>query len=236
MSDIMAMDRGNHSLKAALISGGRITKRWRDADGSGILTGESVDLLAFCSVVPSWSAAIRSVAAAMGVADVREVTSSSGFPFDLAVEHPETTGTDRLCAASGAWAEGSREAVIVDAGTAVTVDRLSERGFLGGCIFPGSFMLARALAKDTAALPLVEPGEDQGEPPGRSTREAIARGIHWGLIGAVGRLVEMTRGDEGDIPVFLTGGMAQALRPHIPGEVRVRPDLVLEGIFALVAG
>src|SRR6185503_14975808 len=74
---------------------------------------------------------------------------------------PERVGADRLYAAAGAVALYARSCVVVDAGTALTVDAVfvgdGTRAFLGGAIAPGPRLLAAALASGTARLPLIEP-------------------------------------------------------------------------------
>jgi len=144
-------------------------------------------------------------------------------------------GIDRLAAAAAAnlLRTPGRGAIVIDCGTAATVDMLSAEGeFLGGAILPGPALMARALAEGTSRLPEVQALERSAPPamPGRSTHEAIGAGIGWGMQGAVARLVEEARETLGaDAEVFLTGGWMAAVREAVPGAIEV-PDLVLAGI------
>lgn len=102
-------------------------------------------------------------------------------PLPLEVDYPERVGMDRLMGAVAAerLRRPGRAAVIIDMGTAVTVDALAPDGrFLGGAILPGIQMAAAALHRDTDALPLVrfDPNEPP-EPIGRSTEPAIRSGL-----------------------------------------------------------
>ncbi|MFM8705521.1 MAG: type III pantothenate kinase, partial [Planctomycetia bacterium] len=127
-----------------------------------------------------------------------------------------------------------RPAIVVDCGTAATVDVVSPSGaFLGGAILPGPALMARALAEGTSKLPAVAALQEQEAPPampGRSTHEAIAAGIGWGIRGAIARLVEEARGAVGaKADVILTGGWRGAVRDALPGAIEM-PELVLAGI------
>lgn len=157
------------------------------------------------------------------------------LPLVVRVIEPDRVGIDRLAAAAAATIvkPPDRPAIVVDCGTAATVDMVSIDGhFLGGAILPGPGLLARALAEGTSRLPAVAALESAPPPrmPGRSTQEAIAAGIGWGLRGAIARLVEEARdAGEGNPQVILTGGSAGLLRDVLADAVEL-PDLVLAGI------
>ena len=161
------------------------------------------------------------------------------LPVTVGVDVPDRVGIDRVCAAAAAHAaRAGRPVVVVDCGTATTVDMVSAAGeFLGGAILPGPALLARALAEGTSRLPEVAALDTAPPPPlpGRSTQAAIAAGIGWGMRGAVARLVaEAQTAIGGTADVILTGGSAGVVRDALPGAVEM-PDLVLAGI-ALAAG
>jgi len=161
------------------------------------------------------------------------------LPLTIRLAEPQKVGIDRLAAAAAACLVKSagRSAIIVDCGTAATVDMLSADGeFLGGAILPGPALLAKALAEGTSRLPEVLSLEHGGPPPmpGRSTQEAIAAGIGWGMQGAVVKLVlEAQRAFNGEAEVILTGGWRGAVRDVLPGAIDL-PDLVLTGIALAV--
>jgi type III pantothenate kinase len=235
---IILLDVGNVAAKAVLVESARFTKRWRfDTAGD---PGEAIERLveagpeglAYSSVVPAWTGALRSIRKRELIGKIVEAGPSSGLPFGMSVEEPMGVGPDRLCAAAGAWAEGSEEAVIVDAGTAVTVDLLSGGYFRGGSIFPGLSLLAGALHGGTALLPLIGDLPGAIEPPGRSTADAMMAGITWGLVGAVKELVSRTLPEGADL--WVTGGGGEFLAPYLGHTVRLERDLVLKGLLSFM--
>src|SRR5262245_52231159 len=156
------------------------------------------------------------------------------------VDEPEEVGIDRLLgvlAAKQVVAAG-QPAIVVDAGSAVTVNLLDEAGaFAGGAIFPGLRLMAEALHDNTAQLPLVKVTEHAPVVPARSTIPAIAAGIHWAVVGGVSALLrnlaEALPSVE-PLPVFLTGGDAAVITPDLLDRdqfrYEVRPLLTLEGL------
>ena len=157
------------------------------------------------------------------------------LPLEIMVAEPHRVGIDRLAAAAAAGLvrRPGRGVIIVDCGTAATVDLVSASGaFLGGAILPGPALMARALAEGTSRLPAVAALEQETPPvmPGRSTQDAIAAGIGWGFRGAIARLVEEARASIGvEADVILTGGWRGAVRDDLPGAIEM-PELVLAGI------
>ena len=174
----------------------------------------------------------------MRVADASWFCSAA----DVGVEHelvePETAGADRALAVVAAigLAPRGRPGLIVSCGTAITIERISERGvWQGGAIAPGLRVAAGALHNQTAKLPFVEL---QQAPPhwGASTRPAVEAGVFWGTVGAVR---ELRPGQAGRISAGNHGSFGpEAMRRYSPGRsparFRVEPDLVLLGLCRAV--
>jgi type III pantothenate kinase len=145
-------------------------------------------------------------------------------------------GADRLLAAVAVncLRDPARAAIVVDAGSAITVDLVSSDGcFQGGVILPGFQMTARALAEGTDLLPLVEGPLVVDTPAvvGKSTVAAIRSGLFWGGVGAVRELIARISADLAARPqVFIAGGDAGRLAPFLDDDVRIVRDLVLAGI------
>ncbi|MBL4769924.1 MAG: type III pantothenate kinase [Planctomycetes bacterium] len=139
--------------------------------------------------------------------------------LELRIRHPETAGMDRLYAARAAfeWA-GQKSVIVVDAGTALTVDVVvpdaagSGGAFLGGAIAPGPEMLASALGEGGAKLSKVQP-EPHVKALGQETSEALASGVVVGFEGAALHLVErlVLEAQLEDPTVVLTGGASDYL-------------------------
>lgn len=169
------------------------------------------------------------------------IRSSEEFPIRIQVDEPRRVGLDRLlnAVAAGQLRDEQQSAVIVDCGTASTVDFVSREGaFEGGAILPGFGLSARALNEYTDALPLVsfvELAEQveaaSGLPAlGRNTRSAIQSGIFWGQVGAIRELVSRLSESDKEPPLLiLTGGGSSALAPFLSDAVHC-PLLPLQGL------
>ncbi len=121
--------------------------------------------------------------------------ASGDLPLEVRVARPDMVGIDRLvdAVAVNRLREAGRRAVIVDVGSAITVDLVSPDGaFLGGAILPGIAMSARALHEFTDLLPLVDMAELTAPPPplGTATVPAMESGLFWGAVGSIRQLIE----------------------------------------------
>ncbi len=168
--------------------------------------------------------------------DAITLLSAADVPLAVRVPRPDMVGIDRLldALAANALRIPGRSAVVVDVGSAVTVDLLDEEGaFRGGAIFPGLGMAAKALHQFTDLLPLIEPEEFVEPPPpyGTDTAAAMRAGLYWSIVGAVRELAEQV-GAESQRPaqVFITGGSAAALAQSLGPHACYVPHLTLAGI------
>jgi type III pantothenate kinase len=163
---------------------------------------------------------------------VLESWKQLGLP--VLVEVPERVGIDRLLNAVAASTHLPRGtgAVLIDAGSAVTVDWLDETGaFRGGAIFPGLRLMTRALHDYTALLPLVEIRAPHPPMPGKSTITAIEVGVLGAVVGGIHYLVQqLAMSASGTPPLFLTGGDATLLRRAWDADVILWPHMTLEGL------
>jgi type III pantothenate kinase len=164
--------------------------------------------------------------------------SHADVPIPVAVEAPERVGLDRLLNALAARARvgPGQAAIIVDAGTAVTVDLLDASGvFAGGAIAPGLSLLPRALHHHTTTLPLLAELPAAPPLPGRNTQAAMQAGVVWLFIGGVRELVERLAGACTTEPtVLVTGGDAAWVGGwSLPTELV--PTLTLEGVSLAAA-
>ena len=152
------------------------------------------------------------------IVDVHTLTGTD-FPLPIDVCWPERVGHDRLAAAVavGRSKPTDRSAILVDAGSAITVDAVSREGeFLGGAILPGLQIATTALSNATDRLPFVEVQATDTAPHvlGRSTEEAIRSGVFWGAVGAIRQLTERLRShlqnERGTASaLYVTGGAAR---------------------------
>jgi type III pantothenate kinase len=161
------------------------------------------------------------------------------LPLELDVETPERVGMDRLlnAVAGNRIRRAGEPLIVIDVGTATTVDAVSADGvFLGGAILAGPELTARALHEYTAALPHVTLEElARSEPPviGRNTQEAIASGLYWGHWQSVWsycvRMMEPL-GISHAPQTILTGGAAYLFVNRLAPAHTYLPHLTLQGL------
>jgi len=153
------------------------------------------------------------------------------LPIKVLTDQPEQTGVDRVLNIAAAHEQMGKACVVVDAGTAITIDVCNDAGeFLGGAIAPGAAMQFEALAEKTAKLPKIQLAAPT-EPFGKSTITAIQQGVYHGIRGMVKELVENYATELGNWPdVIATGGDAPMLFEGWELIHAVAPDLTLYGI------
>jgi type III pantothenate kinase len=151
-----------------------------------------------------------------------------------AYRDPSQLGSDRWASLLAAHAFGGGHKLVVNAGTALTIDALTADGrFLGGLIVPGAALMRRSLDRGTAGLRLTE-GEFHDFP--RATPDAITSGAIQACVGAVARLRDaMARGGTAPEAIVLSGGAAAEIADHLPIAVELRENLVLDGLVLIAA-
>jgi len=157
------------------------------------------------------------------------------LPIQTRVDFPDRVGLDRLAAAVAANVirSQSRPAIVIDAGSAITVDLVAADGtFEGGVILPGFRMSAEALyGADLLPLAVLSPDEEPPPVVGKNTEAAIRSGLFWGAVGAVREIVSRMAADL-DIPpeIFVTGGDLRQLTQQLRDEATFVPHMVLAGV------
>jgi type III pantothenate kinase len=158
------------------------------------------------------------------------LSHKSRLPFKIEYETPETLGPDRIAAVAGAYnAFKEIDVLIIDAGTALTFDFLSDNIYKGGNISPGLAMRFRALNKFTERLPLVSPAEDFTF-PGRNTTDAIRAGVITGITYEINEYIRTFEKMCTQFKIILTGGDSEYLKNKIDYEVTCMPDIVTDGL------
>jgi type III pantothenate kinase len=168
--------------------------------------------------------------------DELHVLGYRDLPLEVRADVPDKVGVDRLAAAVAANAtrDPSRPCIVIDAGSAVTVDLVSAAGsFEGGVILAGFKMQGEALFGGADQLPLTVLAPNDQPPPvlGKNTEAAIRSGLFWGAVGSVREIVAGLSAPLNPPPqVIVTGGDLRQLAKHLGGEARYVPNLVLAGI------
>jgi type III pantothenate kinase len=143
-------------------------------------------------------------------------------------EQPERLGSDRWAALIAAWNQVQGACLVVNCGTATTVDALSDRGeFPGGLILPGAGLMQHSLATNTAQL-LAEQGVLRDFP--RNTADAIHSGMLRATLGAIRHQFDLLVSRYGTVRCLLSGGAAGVIQPHLDLPSERMDNLVLMGL------
>jgi type III pantothenate kinase len=151
-------------------------------------------------------------------------------------DNPAEVGADRIVNAVAAKERYGTPAIVVDFGTATTLDLLGEDGaYLGGAIAPGPGISSEALFTKAAKLPKVEFARPLTV-MGRNTVASMQSGLYWGYVGLVEGLVRRMGEEQGGIEtVVATGGFAPVIAQDCPSIKHVDEDLTLWGLQLLYA-
>lgn len=168
--------------------------------------------------------------------DSVRVLGHTDFPMKIDVDFPERVGLDRLAAATAArfLKKPYSAAIVIDAGTATTVDAVSVAGdFLGGAILASASLMLKSLGAHTRLLPTLRDDAAPEAPTaiGRNTEAALRSGAFWGQVGAIQTLlVEQQKLLGSEVEVMLCGGVSKLLESQLRPKPQRWPGLVLGGI------
>jgi type III pantothenate kinase len=166
--------------------------------------------------------------------------AAGDLPLRVELPRPDMVGVDRLldAVAANQLRPADRAAVVIDLGTAITVDLISADGaFQGGAILPGLMTSAKALNQFTDMLPLL--AELNGAPAalGKSTLEAMRSGLFWGAVGGIRELVARYAEQLPAPPaVIVAGGSSHVVADLLGNDARHEPHLTLAGIALAARG
>jgi type III pantothenate kinase len=173
--------------------------------------------------------------------DQFEILTHQQIPLKIDVDSPDKVGIDRLLAAVAAVKDfGGIPMLLVDAGTAITVDAVQNGTFCGGAILPGMHAQSETYPRVSKKLPVVQFSHDfvmKPGSPGKNTEDAVHNGCYWGTIGAIRLFYELffPRKVLKKVLLILTGGDAKFLVPGLlrvftKEQIKYHHSLVLEGI------
>ena len=234
----LAIDQGNTMLKFTLFDGDVVVDTCRFPSGAvedvfSVLEHCGADCGAFCSVGRMDSRMVESLRLAL---DGKLLILSRSTPLPIAIDYrtPSTLGLDRIALAAGAARMYGGECVmVVDAGTAVTLDVVDAApAFRGGRITAGMRLRFEALHAHTSALPEMDAS---GSLPmlGDSTETAIRSGVVWGLSDEIVETFRQYKENYGCTRAVLTGGdsglLSECIKTRIPADHV--PDLMARGLL-----
>jgi type III pantothenate kinase len=234
---ILAIDIGNTSASFGLFNRKRLVKKWR-CETDKILKfvakrnvrPPKLDGIIISSVVPSLDANIfAALKKKFGTKPIFITHKNSGIK--IGYSKPKEIGADRLADAVAAWEKYKKACIIVDFGTATTLDYIDNAGFYwGGPIAPGIGVANEALYMSAAKLPRAKILPIKKMIPS-STVKAMQSGIYQGYIGLVERLVKMTIKEVGGRPkIIATGGLSPLIKKGTGIFNIVDPLLTLKGL------
>ena len=237
---MLAIDVGNSRIVAALFAGDAIIETFsfatRDA-AQGLLALEprlrsaAAQGAAVASVRPQLAQDVAVEFAAAGL-DLMVIDGASDSGLINAYATPETLGVDRLVGAAAArHFHDGRDLIVIDAGTATTVDYVTAAGeFLGGVIAPGLLSAGDGLKSRAPLLPPVKFGP-VASAIGRTTAEAMLAGALVGHAAMLKGLVEFMASEKQSQPLVLaTGGCVSYLADWLPPDWLIDEQLTLKGI------
>ena len=230
----LIVDIGNTLVKSALLERRRVVEEHTD----GVFCPEAVAGLlergrVRRAILSSTRGEMPEVAAWLRerVSSLLLFTPQTPVPIRNVYRTPQTLGRDRLAAAVGATVLfPGRNVLIVDFGTAVTIDLVTADGtFRGGCISPGMRIRFRALHDYTARLPLCSATERE-ELLGGSTDEAIRQGVMNSIAFEIEGYMTRMREKIDDLCVIFTGGDAKYFAKRIKNTIFANRNLVFCGL------
>lgn len=245
---LLVVDVGNTNIVLGVFDGERLAASWRLDTGlrrtedelavtvrqlfeMGGFDLSSVEDAAISCVVPPALPAV--VGFCRRVLSIDPLVVAPGIKTGVIIktEDPREVGADRIVNAAGALAKYAPPLVIVDFGTAITIDAVSEKSeYLGGAIVPGIALSLNALYHHAAKLPEVE----LARPPsviGKNTVSSMQSGAYYGFTGLVDGIVNRMKKVLSPEPmVIATGGEAGLIAPASSTIEKVEENLTLEGL------
>ena len=245
---LLAIDIGNTNLVIGCIKNDEIlfkariaTDRTRTSDQYGVeiknmieafgVRAEEIDDCIISSVVPPVFNSVKT--GVIKVIGKQPMVVGPGLKtgLNIHVDVPSQVGSDRIVIAVAALAEYKAPLILMDLGTATTIEVVEpENVYMGGVIFPGVKVSLDALTSRTAQLPGISLDKPQ-QVIGRNTVDCMRSGMMYGTAAMIDGLVERIEEELGHSSTLIaTGGMAQFITPLCRRDIILEKDLLLKGL------
>ena len=249
---LLAIDVGNTNIVLGVFDGNSLVRSWRlhtvrerTSDELGLLVDalfahdkidrSKIQGIILASVVPPLTTTTRAMVERYF--GVKALTIEPGLDTGMPIlyDNPAEVGADRIVNGVGAFERFGRAArrplVVLDFGTATTLDAITAKGeYLGGAICPGVQISADALFQRAARLPRIDVRKPT-QVIGRTTVGAMEAGLFYGYVGMVEGLVRRMSDELGGNALCIaTGGLAEVIAPETAVIHHVDPDLTLHGL------
>ena len=234
----LIVDVGNSRAKIVVVEDYKILYQTvADSLSDDILSGIVSQYKAVCSAIISTTRGdgeyLRALVARWVDRVLLFAPATTPIPLRNGYHTPQTLGADRLAAAIGAWAmKPESDVMVVDFGTAITVDYVVGGEYRGGNISPGVTTRFRALADYTACLPLCAPTEEVLE-YGRTTKEAIEQGVMRGVEHEIRGYVEAFSKENDKNRIIFTGGDAKYFVKRIKNTIFADCEPLIYGLITI---
>ncbi len=229
----LIVDEGNTLCKIAVLDKSEVLCEWSDKEFDMAKATECVEQFSIdkAIVVSTRGGAERICNALRSKIDrVLHFSSQTEVPIEIAYSSRQTLGADRIAVAVGVVCEmGVKDALVVDMGSAITYDVIENGVFKGGNISLGVAMRFKALHDYTAALPLCEATEPNGE-FGKSTQEAIEQGVMQGVLYEIEGYVERVSAENDKKSIIFCGGDAESFVNRIKSAIFAPRKLMFTGL------
>jgi type III pantothenate kinase len=245
---LLAIDIGNTNIVLGLYQERKLVTHWRlftqaerTADEYGVIISHLVVAAGFrCDQ-------IRAIVASCVVPPMVSVTQELALKFfkieplmvgpgiktgmPILYDSPKDVGADRIVNGIAAYEKYRNACIVVDFGTATTVDFISRKGeYVGGAIAPGLLISLEALVQRASKLPRIEIVKPK-EIVGKNTVHSIQAGIFYGYVGLVDGIVSRIQKENGvEAKVVATGGLAPLVASECASIDEVDEFLTLEGL------
>jgi type III pantothenate kinase len=245
---LLAIDIGNTNIVLGLYQAKRLITHWRlatqaerTADEYGVIISQLIDYsghhcrqistIAVSCVVPPMLTTTEELARKFFGIDPLIVGPGIKTGMPILYESPKDVGADRIVNGIAAYEKYHDACIIVDFGTATTIDLISKKGeYIGGAIAPGLSIALEALIQRASKLPRIEILKPK-EVVGRNTINSIQAGIFYGYVGLVDGIVQRIQKQHGSrAKVVATGGLAPLVASECSSIDEVDEFLTLEGL------
>jgi type III pantothenate kinase len=248
---LLAIEQGNTNTLFAVHDGRSWIAQWRSAtdasrtaDEYGVwlsqlfsmqaLSFSDIDACIISTVVPQSLFNLRNLSRRYLKAEPLVIGENAILGVDVNLEKPSEAGADRLVNAIGAYMDHGGDLIVVDSGTATTLDVIGHDGaFEGGVIAPGINLSMQALHDAAAKLPRVAIKKPQ-HVIGKDTVGAMQSGVFWGYVALIEGLIDRIKKQyEKPMTVIATGGVASLFEGATDKIDKFDGDLTLKGLLEI---
>jgi type III pantothenate kinase len=231
---LLVINIGNTNTQYGIYSGSEVRNvRYVPTSAFLKMTAEIPEILSGMPVAAS--TVVPAAKKVLSGKNIYWVSPSEKLPVSLKKVDASTLGADRIANIAAVAKSAKLPAIVIDCGTAITIDAVNGKSeFLGGAILPGRMLLRKSLNDFTAQLPLVALSDKKPKALGRNTKDAILSGTDLAVLGAVKEIISRIKLEikMEKCMVIATGGDAGFFIRNIKGIKPAGKDLTLLGIAA----